>query len=86
MDTLKVSVFNGVKDTIGTSVTLDAVINRIRTGERGLAKKTRLLQRPLSNRPVRLCETQEHTASGYMECAPNHQKAVRPRSRETYRT
>ena len=36
----KVSVYNGARDTQGVHVTVDAVIERIRSGERGLAEKT----------------------------------------------
>ncbi|MYI35258.1 MAG: hypothetical protein F4118_02370 [Acidimicrobiaceae bacterium] len=38
------SVYDGVKDTKGVSVTFDAVIDRIRNGGRGLDEKTRVLQ------------------------------------------
>ena len=38
----RLSVYNGVKDTKGVVVPLDAVVERIRTGTRGLKEKTEL--------------------------------------------
>lgn len=37
------SVYNGVKDTVGVSVSMDSVIDRIRSGAKGLAGKTKRL-------------------------------------------
>lgn len=39
----RVSLYNGVLDRNGVEVAMDAVFNRIRTAEKGLAEKTRLL-------------------------------------------
>ena len=39
----RLSIYNGVLDTEGVVTTFDAVVRRIRTGDKGLAEKTRLL-------------------------------------------
>ena len=45
MQSPKVSVYDGASDNIGKAVSIDAVIKRIKSGERGLDEKTRQLNR-----------------------------------------
>ena len=39
----KVSVYNGVKDNVGVSVDINTVVERIKSGDKGLREKTERL-------------------------------------------
>ena len=52
MQSPKVSVYDGVSDNIGKAVSIDAVIKRIKSGERGLDEKTRQLNRLAQTDPA----------------------------------
>ena len=59
MDNRKVSIYKGVTDTKGVIYPLEHVINRIKSGDKGLAKKTKDLNEWFDENPVKYKERKE---------------------------